>query len=81
MLIKAFLKVRKYKEDIKLLMVGKGSDEESLKRLTEELGIKGDVIFTGQVPQTIRSSKFHRDSGYWRMPRAATILLQNKLTY
>lgn len=50
-LIQAFSKVKKGKGNVKLLMVGEGSDEENLKSLAQELGMEGDVIFAGQVPQ------------------------------
>jgi glycosyltransferase involved in cell wall biosynthesis len=52
LLIKTFGKVKKEIEDVKLLMVGEGRDRENLERLAEELGIKDDVIFTGQVAQS-----------------------------
>jgi glycosyltransferase involved in cell wall biosynthesis len=52
LLIKAFRKVKKEIEDVKLLMVGEGRDRENLERLAEALGIKDDVIFTGQVAQS-----------------------------
>lgn len=48
-LIHAFLKVREKKENAKLLMVGDGNDKSNLERLVNNLGIKDDVIFTGQV--------------------------------
>lgn len=51
-LIQALSKVKKQKEQSKLLMVGEGSDKENLKRLATELGIGDEVIFTGQVPQS-----------------------------
>ena len=48
-LIQAFLKVKKSREEVKLLMVGNGRDKSNLERLANDLGIKDDVIFTGQV--------------------------------
>ena len=48
-LINAFSKVREKKENVKLLMVGDGTDKSNLEKLASELGIKDDVIFTGQV--------------------------------
>ena len=51
LLIQAFSEVRKRREDVNLLIVGEGDDEGNLKKLAGELGIGGDVIFTGQVPQ------------------------------
>ena len=52
LLIRAFRGVKKEIEDVKLLMVGDGRDRENLERLAEALGIKADVIFTGQVAQS-----------------------------
>jgi glycosyltransferase involved in cell wall biosynthesis len=48
-LIHAFLRVRENKKNVKLLMVGDGTDKTNLERLAIDLGIKNDVIFTGQV--------------------------------
>ncbi len=39
-------------ENVKLLMVGDGSDRQNLERLAEALGVKQRVIFTGQVPKS-----------------------------
>lgn len=50
-LIHAFSKVREKKENVKLLMVGDGTDKSNLEKLANDLGIKDDVIFTGQVHQ------------------------------
>jgi glycosyltransferase involved in cell wall biosynthesis len=50
-LLQAFSKVRE-ERSAKLLMVGDGSDRKNLERLADELGIRDDVIFTGQVPQS-----------------------------
>lgn len=51
-LIEAFAKIKKDKKKVKLLMVGEGNDKENLERLADNLGIKDDIIFTGQVPQS-----------------------------
>ncbi len=51
-LINAFFKVREQRKDVKLLMVGDGTDRKDLEQLTSELGIKDEVIFTGQVHQS-----------------------------
>ena len=48
-LIRALLKIKKSGRDVKLLMVGDGTDKTNLEKLANELGIKNDVIFTGQV--------------------------------
>ena len=49
-IIHAFSKVREHKDNVKLLMVGDGNDKLNLEKLADGLGIKEDVIFTGQVP-------------------------------
>ena len=48
-LIHAFSKVRGSRGDVKLLMVGDGTGKSDLEKLADELGIRGDVIFTGYV--------------------------------
>ena len=48
-LIHALSKVKKDNKNVKLLMVGDGTDKRNLERLAGEIGIKDDVIFTGQV--------------------------------
>jgi len=51
MLIQTFAKVKQERKNVKLLIVGGGSDQENLKRLAAELGFMGDIIFTGYVSQ------------------------------
>ncbi|CAD6491632.1 MAG: D-inositol-3-phosphate glycosyltransferase [Candidatus Argoarchaeum ethanivorans] len=48
-LVHAFSKVKKSRKDVKLLMVGDGNDKSNLERLAGELGIRDDVVFTGNV--------------------------------
>ena len=50
LLICAFSNVREHRDNVKLLMVGDGNDKLNLEKLADGLGIKDDVIFTGQVP-------------------------------
>ncbi|MFC2002755.1 glycosyltransferase family 4 protein [Chloroflexota bacterium] len=50
-LIQAFSETKRKRGNMKLLIVGEGSDEENLKILTTKLKIRNDVIFTGWVPQ------------------------------
>ena len=52
MLILAFSNVRALRDDLKLLIVGEGDDKENLRRISCELGIDDDVIFTGQASHT-----------------------------
>jgi phosphatidylinositol alpha-1,6-mannosyltransferase len=49
-LIKAWPKVRAQVGGARLLLVGDGPYAPALKRLTQRLGVSGDVIFTGPVP-------------------------------
>lgn len=55
-LIKAFYelknkqKIKELKIDLKLLIVGGGTQKSYLENLTKSLGITSDVIFTGKVP-------------------------------
>ena len=48
-LIHTYSKVKKGKGNVKLLMVGDGTDKSNLEELANDLGIKDDTIFTGQV--------------------------------
>jgi glycosyltransferase involved in cell wall biosynthesis len=48
-IIEAFLRVKRYKNDICLLIVGSGNSEDKLKKLTLELGLNDNIIFTGQI--------------------------------
>jgi glycosyltransferase involved in cell wall biosynthesis len=47
--IRAFSKIRKVRDNVNLLMVGEGNDRPNLEELASTLGIQNDVIFTGQV--------------------------------
>jgi len=49
-IIHAFSKARKQRDNINLLMVGEGNDRINLEKLSTKLGIKKEVIFTGQIP-------------------------------
>jgi glycosyltransferase involved in cell wall biosynthesis len=49
-MIRAFSEARAHKNNIKLLMVGDGNGRKDLEELVLTLGMKDDVIFTGQVP-------------------------------
>jgi glycosyltransferase involved in cell wall biosynthesis len=49
-LLKAFKEIENDYKDLKLLIVGRGSELDKWKRLSKKLGIENDVIFTGLVP-------------------------------
>lgn len=61
-LIKAFaaLKKKHFDKALKLLIIGEGSQMESLKKLSSHLGINSDVIFTGRIA-------FSEISNYYNM--------------
>ena len=50
LLIEAEQKLVKENNNIKLLIVGDGPEKEELHKLTKELNIEDNVIFTGKVP-------------------------------
>jgi glycosyltransferase involved in cell wall biosynthesis len=50
-LIEALQIVKKQNRNVKLLMVGDGSDRQNLEALAARSGVARDVIFTGQIPQ------------------------------
>lgn len=51
-LIKAFAEVIKKYPVAKLLIVGDGPDKEMLEKLANDLGVSGNVIFSGYQPET-----------------------------
>ena len=53
LLIKSFKLLREEIPDVKLILIGGGSDLEELKRLSESLGLKDDVIFLGRISSNL----------------------------
>ena len=53
-LLKAFKKIVGQNEGAKLIIVGGGPEEESLKKLSNELGLSEEVVFTGRRPDAYR---------------------------
>jgi glycosyltransferase involved in cell wall biosynthesis len=49
LVIKSYKQILKKRNDISLLIVGGGSNLESLKNKTNELGLQNDVVFTGFI--------------------------------
>jgi glycosyltransferase involved in cell wall biosynthesis len=49
-LIQAFSQAKRQVSNVKLLMVGDGLDRENLENLADELGMRDDILFTGQIP-------------------------------
>lgn len=52
MVIKALPDVLKKVPDVRYLIVGTGPEESNLKRMTEDLGLREHVVFTGFVPES-----------------------------
>lgn len=52
MLIRAFSDVCKKRSDVCLLIVGDGIILNDMKALTDQLGIRNDVVFTGKIPHS-----------------------------
>ena len=50
LLLQAVVKIKQHQPDIKVLLVGGGSEETKLRALVESLNIQQQVIFTGRVP-------------------------------
>lgn len=50
MLVEAFAQARGRNGSGKLLLIGDGPLSENLRRLVEQLGLSGDVVFAGAVP-------------------------------
>lgn len=51
-IVRAFFLVKKDIKNAKMLMVGNGSGKEELEKLTVNLNLENDIIFTGDVPYT-----------------------------
>ncbi len=47
LVIEAFREIKRKSNKAKLMLVGRGEELDGMKKLTEELGIENDVIFTG----------------------------------
>lgn len=59
-LIKAFARLLPKYPNLKLLIIGEGSDQDNLKELCETLGVYEKTIFTGRIP-------FSEVSNYYNM--------------
>lgn len=51
-LLRALPRIRQAAPDVCVLLVGGGPQEDNLKALADELGIRDHVIFTGRIPHT-----------------------------
>jgi len=57
-LIQAMRQITQEFPKAKLLVVGKGMLEGELKQLTKELGLQGNVVFTGAIPNYLLSAYY-----------------------
>ncbi|RLJ71507.1 glycosyltransferase involved in cell wall biosynthesis [Hydrogenivirga caldilitoris] len=54
LLIKAFKKISKVREDVRLVLVGSGEEENNLRKLVENLGLKDKVLFIPFSPNPFK---------------------------
>jgi phosphatidylinositol alpha-1,6-mannosyltransferase len=59
MMIRAIPLIKERIPQVKYIICGKGPHERKLKELTEELGLVNDVIFTGFIPDKLRSTYYN----------------------
>jgi phosphatidylinositol alpha-1,6-mannosyltransferase len=59
MVIRAIPLIKDKIPQVKYIICGKGPYERKLKELTEELGLVNDVIFTGFIPDKLRSMYYN----------------------
>ncbi len=58
---------KQYSEDLKLILVGHGADENILKNLVNQLNLKQNVVFTGKV-QNCDVAFYMKDSDVFVLP-------------
>lgn len=66
-LLKAFSKVKSHFKDVKLVFAGRGEMQEELTKLSVELGIKDDVLFTGYVDEKLKPF-YYRSADIFCLP-------------
>ncbi len=59
-LVRAFEKVIRQVDDARLVIVGSGEEENSLKRLASELNLNGKVVFRGKVSEKEKIELFQK---------------------
>jgi glycosyltransferase involved in cell wall biosynthesis len=50
LLLRALPKLRRYRPNMIVLLGGGGPEEENLRRLVDEMGVRDAVVFTGRIP-------------------------------
>lgn len=71
-LIKSFSESHLYEKGCKLIIVGDGKERNSLEDLTEKLGLKGHVIFKGQLSKDAVSLQLRASDLYVMSSRSET---------
>lgn len=51
-LVRALLRVRARTNQVKLLLIGGGPEDERLRQLVNDLGLDASVVFTGRIPHS-----------------------------
>lgn len=71
MVMRALRRVTKKVEDVVYLIVGRGQEEERLRRLASKLGLEDKVIFAGYVPDA-ELPRYYNVSDVFVMPNRIT---------
>lgn len=59
LIIRALPEIKKEVPDIAFVIVGKGEDEENLKKITKELNLEKEVIFAGSVENSEKTLPYY----------------------
>ena len=62
--VEGFAKLDLNSQDVKLMIVGGGPDDDSLANLTKTLGIQEKVIFTGKIPSLEVPAYYHASDAF-----------------
>ncbi len=50
LLLEAFAQIKRIRDDVRIVLVGGGREEEKLRKIVRDLHIERDVLFTGKTP-------------------------------
>ncbi len=66
--LKALAEVKKVRDDFTFTVIGRGSDEKKLKKLTKKLGLKDNVTFTGVIRDREVLAEYFLNSNLFLFP-------------
>ncbi len=66
--LKALAEVKKIRDDFSFTLVGRGSDEKKLKKLTKKLGLENNVVFVGVIRDRNLLEKYFVNSELFLFP-------------